>query len=143
MIKKATVKRSLAIMVSIVLLFCMPLTALAETTITTAEAEEDYIYYSDLFYGYGLYLKSNFLSDYYNDTQDLFDLIYSDYKDSSTFAWSNIRNSLDKAFNIKDWCKIISDAAGLTTFTYEKALDAANIEFANKLLGGSELAKKI
>ena len=140
---KKSVKRSVAVLLTLVLLLTsLPLTAFAEATTASAETEDEYIYYSDLFYGYSYYLaNAPYLTAYYTDTQGILDQIYDDYMDSPNFKWTNIKNSLAMATNLKEWTKMITDAFGITSFTYEKALDAANVDFATQLTGGSEIAK--
>ena len=143
MLKINVLKRSVALLLSVLLLInCLPLTALAETTTASTENEEEYIYYSDLFYAYSYYLtNAPYLSGHYTETQGILDKVYTEFMDSPQFDWTNIKNSLAMATNLKEWTKMITDASGLTSFTYEKALDAANVDFATQLTGGSEIAK--
>ena len=139
-------KKLLCVVLVIIMIFCsVPFTAITESINENNQfvnKEEEYIYYSDLFYGYSYYLaNAPYLTAYYIDTQGILDQIYDDYMDSPNFKWSNIKNSLSMATNLKEWTKMITDAFGITSFTYEKALDAANVDFATQLTGGSEIAK--
>ena len=120
-----------------------------ESVATTAGAEvyskpvfrevsrtQEEVYNSDLFYGYSFYLsKSPYLLGYSSDTFNLFNNVCQDYIDSPNFFWTNFSYSIPLVFDLKSYIKNLSDAVGVTTFTYENALDAANQEFANKLLG--------
>ena len=140
-------KRLIAIILaSTLLLTLIPATVFSETTkeatTVSTETEDEYIYYSDLFYGYSHYLaNAPYLTAHYVETQGILNRVYDDFMDSPKFAWTNIKNSLAMATNLKEWAKMITDASGLTSFTYEKALDAANVDFATQLTGGSEIAK--
>ena len=97
---------------------------------------QDEVYNSDLFYGYSFYLsKSPYLLGYNSDTYNLFNNVCQDYIDSPNYFWTNFRYSIPLVFDLKSYIKNLTDAVGLTTFTYENALDAANQAFANKLLG--------
>ncbi len=103
--------------------------------------EAEYIYYSDLFYGYSHYLKNSiYLRDYHYDTQNVIYKVYDDYTNSARFEWSLIKESLKSVFDLKEYAKIVSDAYGLTSFTYNNALDAANVDFAQQLFGKFEVA---
>lgn len=117
-------------------------TEAVNTSVETGETEAEYIYYSDLFYAYSNYLESApYLTSYYIDTQGALNKVYNEYMDSPMFKWSNIKNSLAMAFDLKEWTKMVADSFGLTSFTYNNALDAANVDFASQLIGSSETAK--
>lgn len=103
--------------------------------------EEEYIYYSDLFYGYSSYLMhAPVLLEHRTDTQYILNKVYEEYRDSPSFAFSNIKDALGAAFDLKAWTQKVTDAFGYTSFTYEKALDAANVDLATHMLGGSAVA---
>ena len=132
-------KKSFSSLLALVMcLSVMPMSVFASDE--ASENTEEEVYYSDLFYGHSIYLSSQYLLSYYNDTQYVLDTVYNEYMDSPTFTWSQIKNALSAAVDLKEYVNLLADASGLTSFTYEKALDAANEEFAKKLLGSSELA---
>ncbi len=136
---KKVFKKSLSSLLALVMcLSVMPMSVFASDEVS--ENTEEEVYYSDLFYGHSIYLSSQYLVSYYDDTQYVLDTVYNEYMDSPTFTWSQIKNALSAAVDLKEYVNILADASGLTSFTYEKALDAANEEFAKKLLGSSELA---
>ncbi len=124
----------------------LPITVFAEELAPNEEPvaeEEEYIYYSDLFYGYSEYLRnSTYLRNYSWETQDVLNNLYSDYMNSPKFIFSDIKHSLPLVFDIKEYTKLITDLTGLTSFTYENALDKANQEFAKELMGESVLANQ-
>jgi len=138
-------KLVLIVLIFTLLIGCLPFVSLSADSNDSAE---EYIYYSDLFYGYGSYLRqSKYLVDYSRETQEAFNGVYSDYMDSPMFAFSNIKHALPLAtdvltLDIKEYAKFIGDLTGLTSFTYENALDKANQQFATELMGESILAKK-
>lgn len=140
--------------ISVILSLCMILTVLPlgiitaiasstpETTVFDQVEEENKIYYSDLFYGYSYYLNyAPFYNEYRLKTKGILNTVYNEYMDSPKFKWSSIKNALSMTTNVKEWTKLVADAMGYSSFTYEKALDAANADFATHLTGGSEIAK--
>lgn len=103
--------------------------------------DDSHIYYSDLFYGYSYALNNQYLLDYYQNTHGALELLNDSFMNSSMFLWSDLKEALKNATDLKEWVKMIGDAFGLTHFTYNDALDAANVSFAQNLLntGTSEL----
>lgn len=131
---------TLLIILTVAVCVFFPVSATAENGNDIEEPEK--VYYSDLFYGYSNYLlQSPYLLNYSSKTQQIYNKVYSDYIDSPMFAFSDIKHSLPLVFDIKEYTKLISDLTGLTSFTYEKALDKANEKFAEELMGASALAK--
>ena len=80
--KIAVLILTLVIMCCIVLM--TPFTAVAENDAVSAQ-DEDYIYYSDLFYGYSGYLKSNLLMEYNRETYAVMSNVFSEYVKSDAF----------------------------------------------------------
>lgn len=146
-------KKIFCIILAVIIVACsIPFTAIAEsipkeeksviTEVLNNLSEEEYIYYSDLFYGYSAYLsKSAYLLDYSIQTQQTLNKVYLDYMDSPYFIFSDIKHSLPLVFNAKEYTKMVSDLLGLTSFTYENALDKANQIFAQELMGENILSE--
>lgn len=128
---KISFKRSVAILLALVLFFTsLPLTAFAETTTTSTETEDEYIYYSDLFYGYSYYLKfNNHLSDIQSNTHGVTTSIINEYITTDHFAWSVISHGIDIATDPTSIAKHISDNIGLSNFRFNDELDKANQKF--------------
>jgi len=141
-------KKLLSVLLATVLLLtCIPLGAIPVLAEESAPeqampmSEEEYIYYSDLFYGYSSYLMhAPVILEHKTDTQYILNKVYEEYRDSPSFAFSNIKDALGATFDLKAWTQKVTDMFGFTSFTYEKALDAANVDLATHMLGGSSVA---
>lgn len=111
------------------------------SNVTNADNYDDTIYYSDLFYGYAYYLQNSaYLNTYHSEMQNLYKTIYDDFINSPTFWLSDVKEALASVVDVKKYIKAVTDATGLTNFTYNDALDAANRDFAQGLLGECELS---
>ena len=133
---KKVLKQTLSVLLAVVMTFTITLPAFAQESVENLQQSPEYVYYSDLFYNYSFYLKaSTYLRDYNNDNQEVLNQIYDDFMNSPSFWLVDIKHSLSAATNITEWVKLISDATGFTGFTYNNALDSANVQLASSLLG--------
>lgn len=97
--------------------------------------EEEYIYYTDLFYAYPYYLSSSeYFSTYDADINYVFDTVYNNYINSPQVIGTGLEHALDTITSPSDLVKEITDILGITDFNYNDALDAANQKFAAQLL---------
>ncbi len=111
------------------------LTCSAFSIAAKAETQDDYIYYSDLFYGYDAdYLLCESLQIYTKSTDKILTRVYNEYVDSDEFFWTTIKDGIKKSTNLREWVTLVSDANGNSDYTYEKALDKACQTFAQTLL---------
>ena len=99
------------------------------SAIETANTKSDYIYYSDLFYGYSSYLKSNKLMDYNRETYATMSNVFSEYVKSDAFELAGFSETLNLFSNMSELAKAYSDLFGITDFQYKDDLDKANKEF--------------
>lgn len=127
-------KRSVALMLSVLLLInCLPLTALGETANASIDNGEEYIYYSDLFYGYSQYLDSVSLNNHHFQTQLAMSNVFNEYVNSSAFGWASFSETLNLFSSMSELAKAYTDQFGLTDFQYEDDLDEANKKFVANL----------
>ncbi len=94
------------------------------------EAEEEYIYYSDLFYGYSHYLTNSFLTTRKADSSGVAANIIEEYTTTPWFTASVISHSIDIATDPTSMAKYVSDNIGLSNFQFNDELDKANQKFA-------------
>lgn len=129
-------KKLLAVFLSaVVMLAALPSGVISASAETEGETEEREVYYSDLFYGYSHYLTdSTVLTSYYENNYDMFCDIYKTFYNSSGYTWAAFRETINTATDFKSFAKSISDATGLTDFTYEAMLDSANVKFAGQIV---------
>ena len=136
---------SVLLVVSIVIT-CIPATvisALAENitvneNYSTEGNEDTYIYYTDLFCGYPTYVSEDiFFETYSNSVENVYDTVHQAYKNSSLVVGTGLENALDTITSPTEITKLITDTLGLTDFSYNDALDAANDEFARNILSDS------
>ena len=92
-----------------------------------ATDDEQTVYYSDLFYGYSAdYLVSHYLRSYAVHTADVMLRMQEDYMNSPDSILSGFHTNLEGITDIRTTITLIGDFLGLSDFTYEQALDAAN-----------------
>ncbi|MCR5782234.1 MAG: hypothetical protein K6G90_05795, partial [Clostridia bacterium] len=104
----------------------------------------NHIYYSDLFFGYDpSYLRSQELADYHRDTSSVLNQAYSDFCDSDSFTWMQIKESIHASTDLVTMLELLSDAYGDTRFSYYNALDKANEAFAKALLSDSAMFSSV
>lgn len=138
-------KKLLVSLLAIVMVASVLLTVILATSVSAAEAQPtatDKIYYSDLFYGYDTsYLfDSTMLKLYSKDTSVLFEDIYRDFANSTEGYWSRFKTGVNMTvsamfkLDFREYAALMSDTYGSTDFIYTKALDSANIIFAENLL---------
>ena len=115
-------------------------------------ADEDRIYYSDLFFGFSpdylndkeveknVWEKYSSLRLHTRETGDIMEKIYNDYADSFAGFWSSFKTGLnystDAMFSLKfkDYASLMSDTYGNTDHIYTNSLDDANMEMVKYLL---------
>lgn len=120
--------------VSLLLIACTLFSVFAP--LVPAAETADRVCYSDLFYGYSPdYLISTDLVSYAVSTSDLMMEIRDDYLDSGNSFLSAYSSSLKGISDPIAFFLILTDSLGLTDVTFDNALDAANQEFAMRLLG--------
>ena len=92
--------------------------------------EKAYIYYSDLFYGYPNYLADDeYLKAYIGAAKGIYNSVYQSYLDSPLLFGTGLEHALDIVVSPAEIAKLITDKYGLTDFSYNDALDAANEAF--------------
>ena len=92
---KKSVKRGVAVLLTLILLLTsLPLTAFAETTTASTGTKDDYIYNSDLFFGYSAYLTETYnaalLSLEQHRMQTTYNIIHQDYSDNTNVGEATI-----------------------------------------------------
>ena len=111
-----------------------------------AHAEEEHIYYSDLFYGY----DSSYLTDLTRSKLDLYNddasyrmiTAFNEYIDSPYFTWTGIKTSISAATSLETFLKLLTDAYGDEHgATYYDGMDAANADFVKELMGLTALSE--
>ena len=106
--------------------------------INVSESEQEYIFYSDLFYGYPYYLANDsYFKDYSTSTKAIYNGVLSSYQNSSLVVGTGLEHALDTITSPTEITKLITDTLGLTEFSYNDALDAANDEFVRNILSES------
>ncbi len=99
---------------------------------------QESIYYTDLFYGYSYYLiNETYLESYTNEIENIYESVYSSYENSPLLAGTGLEYALDTITSPTDVAQLITDTLGLTNFSYNDALDAANEDFVRNLLSNS------
>lgn len=146
-----TLKRSLSVLlVVLILLTSAPLRGfvgldfLGMFSVSAEEIEintvnnDDKLYYSELFYGYPYYIANDtYFDSYVNTVNGIYDSIYSSYINSEQVVGTGLEHALDTITSPTDIITLITDRLGLTSFSYNDALDAANEEFVKHILSDS------
>ena len=114
---------------------CVVLLITTLTASVSALSEDDYVYYTDLFYAYPYYLANDpyFLS-YQADLSSLVSTVYYNYTKSAEMYGTAFNFALDTATSPIELLKTISDTVGLTNYGYHDALDLANQMIVKNLL---------
>lgn len=96
--------------------------------------QDDYIYYSDLFYNYSHYLQfSPILLGDFTAAQSAMNTAFNEYINSPNFILAAISQHISLTTNMSELIKSYTDYFGLTDFSYQGSLDAANIKLVEKL----------
>ena len=108
-----------------------------------AHAEEEHIYYSDLFYGYDSeYLESAKLQKHYGEVSGQMAKVFNEYIDSPAFTWTGIKTSISAATDFETFLKLLTDAYGDEHgATYYDGMDAANADFVKEMMGQTRLSE--
>ncbi len=131
---KKFIKKSIAIVLIVAFwLTSLPLPVHADTTNEFTENGEEYIYYSDLFYGYSYYLNNlDFFSNHVK-AQEAMNSAFNKYLDSPQFTWAAISKHISLTTSMSDLMIAYSDLLGVTNASYNNNLDEANKKFAQAL----------
>ncbi len=101
-------------------------------------SEEEYIYYTDLFYAYPYYLANDpYFNNYTETLENMYDSVHIAYQESELKIATGIGSALENITSPTDMTKLITDVLGLTDFSYNDALDAANEEVVRNLVSDS------
>ena len=138
MMPRVMIKKGIAgLLVFVLLLTSLPLTAFAGTMTAVAEAEDEYIYNSDLFFGYPIYLTDtynislNLLENHRKETT--YNIICKEYINTPNFYASVVSQGLSIATDPAGTVKYFTDCVGATNFQFNNELDVANLTFVKKL----------
>ncbi len=132
------------LMVTVILLTCIPFGGISvlakEAEDQSQEATVDKVYYTDLFYAYPYYLaEDNYLASYSASIENLYSSVYESYANSPLVVGTGLENALSTITSPTEIMKLMTDAMGVTDFSYNQALDAANEEFLKNLLSNSSV----
>lgn len=137
MFRKKVKKGIATLLVFLLLLTMIPLSAFAETTTPSTETEDEYIYNSDLFFGYSIYLTETYnnalLSLEQHRMQTTNNIIHQDYIHTGHFYTSVVSQGLSIATDPAGTVKYFTDYVGATNFQFNDELDKANVSFVKKL----------
>lgn len=127
-------KRTIATTLTIALLLtAIPFTVFSEAPSATIEANDEYIYYSDLFYTYSYYLNDlEFLSNHL-EAQTAMSNAFNQYLDSPQFTWAAISKDISLITNMSTLMLAYSDKLGITNASYHETMDKANRLFMQEL----------
>lgn len=158
---KRVLKSSLSLLLAITIIlssayvglseFCIGVEVNAEESTSGTDTSvsdglnEEYIYYSDLFYGYSYYLTNNLdLLDYNLLSQELFMQVIDEYITTDHFLWSVGVHSIEIATDPTLLTKHITDNIGLSNFQFNDELDVANQKFVTAVCDVNlEAAKEV
>lgn len=126
-------KSVISVLLALTIVFTMmPLVSASEAE---KKETERTVYYSDLFFGYEYYLKNaGVFTDYHENTDNILTRIYTDFVESDTYDRSFWKEAINTATSFKDLAKSVTDALGLTNFTYDEMLESANKKFVEQML---------
>ena len=143
MMPRVMIKKGIAgLLVFVLLLTSLPLTAFAGTTTAVAE-ENEYIYYSDLFYGYSYYLTLNtYLAGLEKKTTEVTTNILNEYITTGHFKASAVFEGIGIAVDPTSVAKYVSDNMGLSDFRFNNEVDKANQKFVEELCDANLNASK-
>lgn len=132
------------LLVMAILLTCIPLGAIRvfaeETEVQNSATNTDEVYYTDLFYAYPYYLAADAgLAGYSMSIENVYNSVYDSYANSPLVIGTGLENALSTITSPTAIRKLLTDAMGVTDFSYNQALDAANEEFLKNLLSNSSV----
>ncbi len=136
---KNILKKSTMLLLCVLLMgsILTPIFAQATETVTISQ-DDEYIYYSDLFYAYPYYLKNDvYFNDYSRELLNLYLSIYDSYANSDLIKGTGLDKALNTITKPNEIVTLITDAMGVTDFSYNDALDAANEQFVRNVLSDS------
>ena len=127
-------KLVLIVLIFTLLIGCLPFVSLSADSVVETE---EYIYNSDLFYGYSAYLAEPYnnalltLEQY--RMQTTYNIIHQDYINTGHFYTSVVSQGLSIATDPAGTVKYFTDYVGATNFQFNDELDKANVSFVKKL----------
>ncbi len=133
------------LLVVVMLLTCLPLDSIPVLAEEASEApnaisETDSVYYTDLFYAYSYYLAADdYLAQYAADIENVYNSVYESYRNSPLVIGTGLEHALDTITSPTSIATLLTDAMGVTRFSYYDALDAANEEFLKNILSNSSI----
>ena len=126
------------LLATVMLLTCIPLGAIPVFAEEKSSATP--VYYTDLFYAYPYYLaEDEYLAEYAAAIEDVYNSVYESYKSSPLVIGTGLEAALDKITSPTAVAGLLTDAMGVTSFSYYDALDAANEEFLKNILATSSI----
>ena len=112
-------KRLIATILTHVLLLTSMLLTVFAVKAEAVEPEDEYIYYSDLFYGYSSYLTQNtYLTGLESNTTNVTTNILNEYITTSHFKASAVFEGIGIAVDPTSVAKYVSDNIGLSNFKF-------------------------
>ena len=117
-----------------------PLTAKAEeaSSVSAIANDDEYIYYTDLFYAYPYYLVNDpFLSAYHSDVIGLSNTVYNNYNNSLVEWATSLELGLETASSLSKTLQYFSDYFNWSDYSYYDALDSANEYVVKQLLNSN------
>ena len=140
--KKVLVKILLylfALCITTTAVFAFPLDVNAEERVAVSSNDE-YIYYTDLFYEYPTYLANNhYFDSYVGDTLNLYQTVYFNYEKSAALYGTGFEYALQTITSPKAMISLITEGLSLHSNTYNEALDTANQLFVQNLFDQNAL----
>ena len=131
--------RKLKHFILFVLIFSIVAVGLPLSRFSAKAEKSNSVKYSDILYAYSDYLSdSQYFRTYVQETQGIFDRVYTEYLDSSDFIEMSIKGSLQKSVDLVDWIKTMGSALGLNNYVYENALVSANELLINNILSATQ-----
>ena len=122
-----------------ILIFSIVAVGIPFRNLSAKVQETNPVKYSDILYAYSDYLSdSQYLRTYVQETQGIFDRVYTEYLDSSDFIAMSFKESLQKSVDLVDWIKTMGSALGLNNYVYENALVSANEMLVNNILSATQ-----
>ncbi len=102
------------------------------------QADDGYIYYSDLFYAYPHLLNSSsYFDSYVSTANNVYSTVYQGYEKSPLLFGTGLDKAFDMVLTPTELASFISDKMGITNFSLNNAMDAANEMFIRELLKDS------
>lgn len=129
------------LLAAVMLLTCIPLGAVSVSAENSGNQNRtDTICYTDLFYAYPHYLaEDTYLATYAATTENVYSSVYESYANSPLVVGTGLENALSTITSPTAIAGLITDSLGITNFSYNDALDAANEEFLKRLLSDASI----